>query len=130
MIYQNYIKGFVLLIVAVIAFKILVIPLTLITLLLLIVKLQFLGILTYINRVAEGIAICIDIMANVLFGYSFNKILAKNTENREMYKFGKIETISRVLGKNKERNSLTKTGKFVSNLLHLIDKDHVEKAAK
>ena len=71
------------------------------------------------------LAISKDHYGNVLSNYLFNDILIKP----EGYKFGNInETISSVLGKNKESNTLKVLGKFISKVLDLIDKNHVEKS--
>jgi len=125
MIYYKYISGWLLLLVAIVAFKILWIPLTAWVVVNLIVRLRIKGIFEYLNNIARGIAVCIDILANVLFGRAFNDSLNRGEE----YKFGQVETISKALGKNKERGTLTKLGRFVADGLNKIDPNHVEKAA-
>ena len=77
MIFKNYFSGWVLLIVAAVSFKILVIPLTIATLLFVIWQYQLLGILKYLNRIVKAVAVIIDILGNVLFGYAFNRLLIK-----------------------------------------------------
>lgn len=130
MTYQKYLSGHVLLIVAVIAFKLAVIPLGAVSILMLIINLKPSGILTYLNNVAYGLAVAVDVMGNVLFGYALTKLFCKDTIMNNKYKFGQVETISRALGKNKSQDTLTDTGRAVANFLNWIDKDHVEKAAK
>jgi len=129
-IYQKYLNGFVLLIIAAVSFKLAVIPLGLVSVTALLFNLKPIGILTYLNNVAYGLAVAIDVMGNVLFGYALTKLLCKDTQYHKKYKFGEVETISRALGINKKRNTLTNAGGFAANFLNWIDKNHVEKAAK
>ena len=78
-----------------------------------------------LNSYAKTIALSIDQLGNVVLSNLFNDILIKN----EGYKFGdEDETISKVLGANKESNTLTKLGRWLADVLNWIDKDHVEKA--
>ena len=45
------------------------------------------------------------------------------------YLFGNgLETISSALGKNQQRNTLTKFGKLIASTLNKIDKDHCIKS--
>ncbi|MDB4301943.1 hypothetical protein N9924_00100 [bacterium] len=76
------------------------------------------------------IAISIDQLGNVICGELFNDTLIKgDTFNIKPHNFGdEDETISMVLGINKERGTLTKLGEWVSSILNKIEKDHVEKA--
>lgn len=77
------------------------------------------------DRYYKNIAKAIDIFGNVLCQHLFNMALRK----KEGYKFGAFgETISFVLGKNKQSNTLTGTGKFVALALNTIDKNHLEKS--
>lgn len=72
------------------------------------------------------VAILIDKIGNVMMGPFFN-----DTMQRDGYEFGHYtETISKVLGINKELGTLTKFGKVLADFLNWIDKDHVEKAAR
>ena len=58
----------------------------------------------------------------------FNDILIKKDSE---HKFGDIkETISRVLGLNKRKGTLTKLGMSVANILNKLHKDHVELASE
>lgn len=69
-------------------------------------------------------SLMIDKLGNVLCAELFNDTLQENG-----YKFGNgKETISSVLGKNKEQDTLTKTGGFLERFLHLIDPFHVEES--
>ena len=70
-------------------------------------------------------AIMIDMTGNSTCRYFFNDILIKPNG----YQFGKdVETISSVLGKNYEANTLLFMGKGVSNTLDDIEKNHVIKS--
>ncbi len=81
----------------------------------------FRGIDKYLFRMAKSI----DQFGNVVCEHLFNVTLIK----KGGYKFGNEDvTISHVLGMNKKINTLTITGKLLSDLLNLIEKDHVEKA--
>lgn len=72
-----------------------------------------------------ALAYCIDILGNVTCGDLFNITLIKHGG----YRFGKRgETISSVLGKNIQTNSLTKTGIYLSRILDKIDPNHCIKS--
>ena len=72
------------------------------------------------------LALLIDKAGNVLLGPFLN-----DTMQREGYEFGHYtETISKVLGINKELGTLTKFGKALADFLNWIDPMHVEKAAR
>jgi len=78
-----------------------------------------------VNRYLFTIAKSIDQLGNVVCADLFNTTLIK----KNGYKFGHEDvTISHVLGMNKKINTLTFTGKTLSWLLNIIEKDHVEKA--
>jgi len=78
-----------------------------------------------INKYLFTIAKSIDQLGNVVCADLFNTTLIKKGD----YTFGNEDvTISHVLGMNKKINTLTFTGKLLSNFLNLIDKQHVEKA--
>lgn len=71
-------------------------------------------------------AVSIDQTANVLCKELFNDALIKENIG---YKFGNPdETISGVLGKNKERGTLTRTGKILDWILEKLDKNHTIKS--
>tara|TARA_R110002126_G_scaffold206691_1_gene353808 strand:+ start:928 stop:1284 length:357 start_codon:yes stop_codon:yes gene_type:complete len=76
------------------------------------------------------IAVGIDQLGNVVCGELFNNTLIQNPSYRKVpYSFGHEDnTISEVLGINKERKTLTKLGIWVAMILNRIEKDHVEKA--
>ena len=81
----------------------------------------FKGINTYLFTIAKSI----DQLGNVVCADLFNTTLIK----KGGYTFGNEDvTISHVLGMNKKINTLTFTGKTLSWLLNIIEKDHVEKA--
>lgn len=66
-------------------------------------------------------AIAIDQTGNVLMSDLFNELFIK----KEGCQFGdKNETISSVLGKNQEKNTLTKAGALLAKGLDKIDKNH------
>ena len=67
------------------------------------------------------IAIGIDHLGNIMMQHLFNQILIK----KNGYPFGfKFETISSVLGKNLERNTLKICGRILNYILNLMDKNH------
>lgn len=75
----------------------------------------------------------IDRFANSEFRTLWNSILLSREAKSEKYyyEFGDIcETISYVLGKNKQMNTLSKTGILLCKILNFFDKDHVEKAIR
>jgi len=72
------------------------------------------------------VAILIDKIGNVMMGPFFN-----DTMQKDGYEFGHYtETISKVLGINKEIGTLTKFGELLADFLNWIDPNHVEKAAR
>lgn len=91
------------------------------------IPLYFIGLLIVkIHHVYHlNIAISLDQLGNVLGGPLFNRTLRK----KGGHKFGHPdETISFVLGENKESGHLTKLGKFIADKLNKIDPNHVENA--
>ena len=110
-------KGFILTLIAILLFTI-------------IAPIGFIYEIIYLISVAIHdyffrIAISIDQLGNVVCGQLFNAILIKKDQD----KFGNPdETISSVLGKNKQVNNLTIAGKLLSFLLNTIQNSHVEKA--
>ena len=69
----------------------------------------------------------IDKYGNVACSELFNDLLLSKDSK---WKFGYIEeTISGVLGVNYNDGTLSKTGKFICNILNKIDKGHVQRAA-
>ncbi len=66
----------------------------------------------------------IDQTGNHLCKYLFNKVLIKGEGKVE---FGdKDITVSAILGLNKLRGTLTRTGRFIAGTLNMIEKSHVE----
>lgn len=77
------------------------------------------------NAYLFKIALSIDQSGNVVCAELFNAILITSAG----YKFGnEDETISSVLGRNKEMGTLTKTGIKLASFLDAIDENHVEDA--
>jgi len=68
-----------------------------------------------------------DVFVNVCWGDFFNDVFKK----WNAYPYGDHQdSISRVLGKNKALQQLTRFETWVANWLNKLDRDHVEKAAK
>jgi len=68
------------------------------------------------------IAQCIDQLGNVTYRDMFNDILLKSNSKNA---FGdNQETISSVIGKNLEDNTLSKTGIWLNKILNLIQPNH------
>lgn len=66
-------------------------------------------------------AVSIDQLGNTMCCELFNRTLIKEGG----YSFGNVdETISSVLGKNKQMNKLSRVGKLLDGLLHIIDENH------
>lgn len=86
---------------------------------------MFLG---FFSKLFMLVAIGMNRIGNVVCADLFNDILIhKDSE----HKFGDLkETISRVLGLNKRKGTLTSLGKFVANTLNKLHKEHVEKASE
>ncbi len=81
----------------------------------------------YLSKSALAIALSIDTLGNTVCRDLLDATLRKSGG----YPFGSYwETISRVLGKNKGRSTLTATGRELAALLNRIDPEHVEDAAK
>lgn len=73
------------------------------------------------NKYFLNTASDIDRFANRNFRTLWNATLI----NKNGYKFGDVrETISSVLGKNKRDNTLSRTGKILTNILDFLDKNH------
>lgn len=67
------------------------------------------------------IAISIDQLGNVIMQHLLNVLFIK----KDGYQFGnRDETISSVIGKNQEKNTLSGFGKFINAILNFIDKNH------
>lgn len=76
------------------------------------------------KRLATGLDIFGNVAAPELFDYC---LLTKDSNNR----FGDYgETISSVIGKNKIRNTLSKTGIYLDKILDILDKNHSIKSIK
>ena len=82
----------------------------------------------FFSRILLLMAIGMNRMGNVICADLFNDTLIyKDSE----HKFGDLkETISRVLGLNKRKGTLTSLGKFVANTLNKLHKEHVELASE
>lgn len=72
-----------------------------------------------------GTAIAIDQLGNVWCKHLFNDLFVRPNGHR----FGNPnETVSHVLGVNKANGTLYYIGHILSNILNLIERNHVEKA--
>lgn len=69
----------------------------------------------------KRIAVSLDQLGNVICDKLFNATMGSEFGSED-------ETISSVLGRNKQEGKLKPIGKFVASLLNFIDKNHVEKA--
>lgn len=79
----------------------------------------------YISNFFRSIALSIDQLGNVVCQYLFNAVFIK----RYGIKFGnEDETVSSVLGKNKNKGTLRFLGKTLDRLLNLFEEDHAVKA--
>lgn len=79
------------------------------------------------SKYCYNIALSIDKLGNVVMSNIFNDVMI--TKNG--YKFGDDrETISSALGKNKIKNSLSKTGILLCKILDFIDDNHCVNAIK
>lgn len=78
----------------------------------------------YLNKVStyfRSCAIAIDQLGNVFCAELFNDLLIKDDSTP----FGdEDETISSVLGKNKQNDNLTCVGKLLDTMLNLFEKNH------
>ena len=80
-----------------------------------------------------SVAESIDQLGNTVMAPLFNQWMLRDAVygklTQRSYKFGNIdETVSSVLGKNKERGTLTKSGRWLYRLLEKIDKNHSKNA--
>ena len=83
--------------------------------------------LFHLNKYLFKVALSLDQLGNVVCA----RLLTFTVINKHGYPFGnEDESISSVLGKNKESGTLTRTGKLLSNLLNKIESNHVEKAVE
>lgn len=91
----------------------------------LVTSLRFSTAIRRFDEVRRVTAVELDKMGNTWMQEVFNDFLI----NKKGHKFGsKDETISYVLGKNKETNTLNWLGKKVATFLNFIEPSHVEKA--
>ena len=112
-------KGFILLIIAVLM-SIILYPLGLLySLITFRFSFKQLGAYWYV------MAVSVDQLGNVVMSTLFNDLLI----SKYGYKFGDEDaTVSMALGVNKKMGTLKPLGKFIADLLNKIDEDHVEKA--
>ncbi len=74
-----------------------------------------------LGELSLKISISLDQLGNVVMQEMFNGIMII----KGGYKFGnRDETISSVIGKNVEQNTLSKFGKLIDSILNFIDADH------
>lgn len=84
--------------------------------------------LVFFSKLLLLVAIGMNRIGNVVCADLFNDTLIKKDSE---HKFGDLkETISRVLGLNKRKGTLTKLGKFVADTLNKLHKKHVENASE
>jgi hypothetical protein len=82
--------------------------------------------ITYLANLALSSALSIDLMGNVVCADLFNTYLIRAGA---VHRFGRHDqTISAVLGWNRQLNTLTDLGRATANLLNWIDPNHVENA--
>lgn len=76
----------------------------------------------YFRNIAESL----DQLGNAVCQDLFNQWMTRTNDNGiPAYPFGNIdETVSSVLGKNKMRNTLTGSGKWLDRLLNKLDPGH------
>jgi hypothetical protein len=92
-----------------------------------IVKNAIKGIFYFLSEYFWLAALSLDQSGNAICAELFNDIFLKKNPAK---KFGNPdETVSHVLGVNKEAGTLNYFGLGLSWILHLLDKYHVEKAA-
>ena len=118
--------GFVLFIVAFILTAFVSVLSVIITPIYYIVNLDWKGGFKQLNYWFLMLAVSIDQFGNV----SCAKVLQLTmTKSPDAHPFGnEDDTVSYVLGRNKYKNNLTNFGKFIVWVLHVIDRNHVEKA--
>jgi len=81
-----------------------------------------------------SVAESIDQLGNTVMAPLFNQWMLRDNGyhdgiNTNYYPFGNIdETVSSVLGKNRLRGTLTKSGRWLYRLLEKIDKNHSKNA--
>lgn len=84
------------------------------------------NILEFLQNILFKYSIGLDQIGNATCYIFLNNIIIKNND---IHPFGNIdETISSVIGKNKLKNNLTKTGKLLDYILNLIDNNHTIKS--
>lgn len=116
--------GFVLFIVAIILVSILTAVNLIVTPILYLVTLRWKSGSKAIDRYFLKLAVCLDVFGNI----SSAKMLQATMTKKGIHQFGKLETVSYVLGRSKYANDLTRFGKFIVWLLDVLETDHVEKA--
>lgn len=81
-----------------------------------------------LSELFYDLAYIYDVVINVVWGDFLNDVFRKRKRG---YQYGDPnDSISRVLGKNKELFTLSKFEAWVAKQLNRIDPNHVEKAAK
>lgn len=94
----------------------------------------------WLNHIALNLAISIDKLGNVLFSYLLDVVMTKEAQVPfdiwngvssaiSPYKFGNHrDTISEVLGRNKDLGTLTRVGNWTAWALNTIDPNHTKDA--
>lgn len=120
-------KGLILFIVSVILTAIVFAVSTVFTPIYYIITLRWKSGSKALNEWFLSMAISLDQFGNGSCWKLLQTVLTKN--NDETYDFGNIdETVSFAIGINDRRNNLSMFGRFVRNVLNLLDKNHCEKA--
>jgi len=123
----TFIINVLLLYIAIIILRFLLLPSIVVVLFVAFFRRKFSQAVTNIGNYLFKIAYSIDQLGNVVCSELFNLTLIKYKKNS--YKFGNPdETISSVLGKNKQRKTLTTLGKWLSKFLNFLDRNHVIKS--
>jgi len=125
--YKTLLEGILLFIVALL----ITIPLTalalIITPLSYVINFRFKAGLNELGIFFRRLAISVDQFGNAATATLLNFFLIK----KHGVKFGnEDDTVSYILGLNKNWNSLSRLGRFTVLVLHFIEKNHVEKAVK
>lgn len=81
-----------------------------------------------LNKKFMRLATAVDIYGNVACKELFNLTLIKDDNIHPFGDYG--ETISQVMGWNKIKNNLTRTGKILDKIMDLFDKNHSLKSIK
>lgn len=79
----------------------------------------------YLDEYFRRVAVSVDVMGNTTGDQAWNDFWVKEDS---YYPFGRLETISKVMGINDAINNLTKFGRIMGSALNFIDRDHLKKS--